>query len=72
MSDQNLIDSSSLELNSRLSDSQREQRTSQIKKDTIREVARRQRRYMSQTARRDKQKKRKNFQMWVQILKQVQ
>ena len=26
---------------------------------------------MSQTARRDKQKKRKNFQMWLQILKQV-
>ena len=69
VSNENLIDSESIEINSRLSDSQREVRTSQIKKETMREVAKRQRKYMSKTPRREKQKKRKNFQMWLQILK---
>ena len=55
LSNQNLLDSDCIEINSRLSESHRIVRTSQIKKDTMkREVAKRQRKYMSQTARRDK------------------
>ena len=47
LSNANLIDSESIEINSRLSDSHREVRSSQIKKETMREVAKRQRKYMS-------------------------
>lgn len=72
LSNQNLLDSDSMEINSRHSESHRVVRASQIKKDTMkRDVAKRQRKYMSQTARRDKQKKRQNFQMWTQILKRL-
>lgn len=72
LSNQNLLDTESIEINSRLSGSHRIVCTSQIKKDTMkREVAKRQRKYMSQTARRDKQKKRQNFQMWAHILKRI-
>lgn len=41
ISNENLIDDESIEINSRLSDSHREVRSSQIKKETMREVAKR-------------------------------
>lgn len=54
-----LVDSDSMEIGSRHSESHRIVRASQMRKDTMKRdvAAKRQRKYMSQTARRDKKKR---------------